>query len=87
MTLSEYFEKNGLEGLQMLAKHGNTTVGYLYQLIYCCDHRLPSIAMTERLVSASGGVLTRFGLENPKRLLVGRKGRSGRRRELNQAQR
>jgi hypothetical protein len=87
VTLSEYFEKNGLEGLQMLAKQANTTVGYLYQLIYCCDKRRPSNSMTERLVEASGHALTRFGLENPKRMLVGRKGRSGRRRELNQSQR
>lgn len=78
MTLSDYFKKFGRDGLRKLATKATTTDRYLIQLIYS-PSRLPSIPLAKRLVEASGNLLTLKGLANPKKQLVGRKGRSGRR--------
>lgn len=78
MTLSKFFQDYGLDGLRKLASEAGTSVGYLYQLIYD-DSRIPSRDLSRRLVAASKRKLTIDGLKNPVRLLVGHKGRSGRR--------
>jgi len=64
MTLNEYYMTYGLDGLRELAKRAGTKVSYLLQLNYDSSKR-PSLQMAQRIVEASGGVITLDDLANP----------------------
>lgn len=64
MTIADFYEKHGLEGLRRLASGAGTDLSYIRALLYS-PSKNPSLKMAIALVRASGNELTFEGLAFP----------------------
>lgn len=64
MTIADFYEKHGLDGLRRLADGAGTDLSYIRALLYS-PAKNPSLKMAIALVDASGGELTFDGLAYP----------------------
>jgi hypothetical protein len=64
MTIADFYEKHGLEGLRRLATGAGTDLSYIRALLYS-PSKNPSLKMAIALVRASGNELTFEGLAFP----------------------
>lgn len=61
MTIADFYDKHGLEGLKKLATGTGTKLSYIRALLYS-PGKMPSLPMAIKLVRASGRELTYEGL-------------------------
>lgn len=61
MTIADFYDKHGLEGLRRLAEGAGTDLSYIRALLYS-PSKNPSLKMAIALVRASGNELTFEGL-------------------------
>jgi hypothetical protein len=64
MTIADFYEKHGLEGLRRLAAGAGTDLSYIRALLYS-PNKNPSLKMAIALVRASENELTYVGLAFP----------------------
>ena len=66
MTIADFYDKHGLDGLRRLADGAGTDLSYIRALLYS-PTKNPSLKMAIALVRASGNELTFEGLAFPRR--------------------